>query len=140
MRKILIASAGVLAFLGMLSAFPHKVCFAGETIARTAGPAMGYYFIVALEDPTPAMSKGRAIYSGVFMADGNKLNPVRDAYVKFIQEKYKYAQDPTTFNSSVQFAGMHSMEEAASIEQIRIKQGKDRNPEGTFETGWTYSA
>lgn len=114
---------------------------ASDQIASgVAKPSMGYYFCVGLEDPTPATAKGRAFFSGVFEAEGNSLNPVRDAYAKFLQEKYSYSQDPTTFNSSIQCTGTNSAEEAATIEGYRIAPGKKMNPDGTFETGWTYQA
>jgi hypothetical protein len=123
-------------FFIFIAAF-FKVPFAlsgGEIVERPAAP--GYYFCIALEDPTPAAPKGKAYFSGVFTMLPNDLSPARDAYIKFLQEKYSYAQDPTTFNSSVPCTGTNSMEEAASVEQARLKPGKQLNPEGTIETGW----
>ena len=138
MRKVLMVSAVALAFLGTFNGL--TTVFAGETIAREAGPAMGYYFCLALEDPTPTASKGKAYYSAVFIADANNLAPIREAYVKFLQEKYGYAQDPSTLNSSVQFTGTQTMEQATYVEQMRVKKGKDLNPEGTIETSWAFGA
>lgn len=133
-----VAGCGVLV-CGMALAAPRAS--ASDAVASgTVTKSMGHYFCVALEDPTPAAPKGKAYYSGVFEAEGNSLNPVRAAYAAFLQEKYSYAQDPTTFDSSVQCVGTRSAEEAAATEQARMKPGKTFNASGTFETGWTYSA
>ncbi len=136
MRQIFLSLAIMFTFLLMLIAVPTASA-SDKFASGPRVPNQGYYFCMALEDPTPAASKGKAYFSGVFVADGNYLNPIRAAYVKFLQEKYSYAQDPTTFDTSIQCVGTQSMEEATSTEQIRLKPGKEKNPEGTFETGWT---
>ncbi|HTL48041.1 MAG TPA: hypothetical protein VL688_08295 [Verrucomicrobiae bacterium] len=68
------------------------------------------------------------------------LVPVREAYVKFLQEKYAYVQDPANFNTMITFTGVSSMDMAVSTLEARVNAGKRANPEGTIETGWTYQA
>ena len=134
MRRIFLALISILYIFGMV-----PTAFASDNIA--SGPVtldVGYYFCVALEDPTPAMAKGRAIYTGVFQAHGNGTPLVRDAFVKFVQEKYQYSQDPTTINNSFLCTSTHSMEEATMILGYRVAPGKKQNPQGTIESGWTF--
>jgi hypothetical protein len=139
MRRILLNSSAIFAFLFVVHAVPSSS--ASDSIASgPVKPSMGYYFCTAMEDPTPTSTKGKAFFSGVFQAEGNSLNPVRGAYAKFLQKAYAYAQDPTTFDNSIQCTGLNSREEAESVEQARMKPGKQLNPEGTIETGWTYQA
>ncbi|HTL46998.1 MAG TPA: hypothetical protein VL688_02925 [Verrucomicrobiae bacterium] len=131
-----------LLFLVMAAFYELPFALAGETPWDQNKPqAASYSFCMAMEDPTPAAPKGKAYFSDVFTTtDVRVLTPVRDAYIKFLQEKYAYAQDPTTFDNSVSCAKVHSMDEAASALQARLKPGKQANPEGTIETGWTYQA
>ncbi len=139
MNRVFSFLAAAITLFLMMTTVPKA--FASDTIA--SGPrvsAVGNYFCMALEDPTPAAPKGKAYFSGIFAAEGNTLNPVRGAFAKFLQGKYAYAQDPTTFDSSIQCTGLQSNEEAVTIREARMKPGKQLNPDGTFDTGWTYSA
>lgn len=114
---------------------------ASDTVA--SGPVkvtQGHYFCVGLEDPTPTTPRGRALYSAVFVADGNKLMPIRTAFTKFLQKKYAYSQDPTTLVNSIQCVGTHSAKEATTVLQARMKPGKQLNPGGTLQTGWSPSS
>ena len=141
MQRIFKSSTVACSFLSVLTLITTTNVSASDKFASgPVKPGQSPYFCVALEDPSPAMSKGRAFYSAIFTGDGSMLNPVRAAYAEFLKEKYSYAQDPTTFDSSIQCVGTHSMEEAAATQQSRMKPGKERNPEGTIETKWSPGA
>jgi hypothetical protein len=112
---------------------------AGETPYRGPSASPQYLFCTAIrsrhELPDETIDPGVIYYSGAFVVNGPDINPAAKGFLAWLKQKYAFEPDPGAAQP-VSCTSVHSLEEAQSLEQIRIGQSK-KDPAGkVVETGW----
>ena len=117
--------------------------FAWAQIAFGQGPVgkpprpevINYLFCNATEQKTPGHLT--IYFTSDFTTIGANTNPLRVAFFAFLQEKYSFKStaDPRTAQPVI-CTGLHSVEEAKSIEQTRINSARKDARYSVIETGW----
>ncbi len=137
-RSIWLSSA---AFAGMFAL--SLIASAGESPYGPQPEVIQYLFCTAVrsqhELPDETVVPGAIYYSGAFVVKGQNINPASEGFFKFLREKYSFEPDPGA-SYPVTCTSVHSLEEAQSIEKMRIEQSRKSSGGGkVIETGWTYA-
>ena len=127
MRRITLLSCCGLALLSIFISSP--VVGGQEQFAPP--PVTQYLFCTGVASPQSTI-----YYSGTIATTEKNLNPVHVAFFQFLKQQYSY-KGPGEYPGDLQCYGLHSVEEARSVEQ-RYVNGDRQNKRNVIETGWTY--
>lgn len=116
--------------------------YAGESPYQGPTEVTQYLFCTASraqrELPDETIAPGALFYTGAFVFKGQNLAPVSEGFLKYLKEKYAYEPAPSDAYP-VMCTSVHSLEEAQSVEKMRIDQSQKNAGSGkVIETGWTY--
>ena len=66
------------------------------------------------------------------------LNPVNEAFLKFLQERYGYQLDPSLVQP-IMCHGLHNLAEAQTEQQKYLSKSRQYSDQvKVIETGWTF--
>jgi len=129
MRSIFIFSAILVAGLAVAGSAPYK----GPTEVTQ------YLFCTAVQSqremPDESTRPGAVYYSGAFVLKGQSVKPATDGFLAYLDKTYGFKPDPND-TMPVSCTGVHSLEEAQSVEKVRLEQSKKGGGK-VVETGWT---
>ena len=109
-----------------------------QGIPNAHGPrsvVTNYMFCTASEGSNPT----KLYYSGAFVTVGPNLNPVQDAFLAFLKEKYSFKENPAA-SQQVGSRGMQSLDEAKTILKVYVDRDRKDSRYQVIETGWTPGA
>ena len=116
-----------------------SVALAGESPYQGPTEATQYLFCTAIQSqremPDESIRPGAIYYSGAFVLKGQSVKPATDGFLAYLDKKYGFKPDPNDA-MPVSCTGVHSLEEAQSVEKLRLEQTKKRGGE-VVETNWT---
>jgi hypothetical protein len=112
---------------------------AGETPYKGPTDVTQYLFCTALQSqremPDESIRPGAVYYSGAFVLMGQSVRPATDGFLAYLDKTYGFKPDPND-TMPVTCTGVHSLDEARSVEKLRLEQSKKGGGK-VVETGWT---
>ena len=119
---------------------------AGESSSyyKPAPPPTWYLFCTAAQ-PKRELEDESVIpeaiyYSGAFTVTTRNLNPVNDAFVRFLQERYSYKLDPSLSQPITCYSRQNLAEAQAERQSYLTRSLKYAAQTKVVETGWTCGA